>query len=150
MVISCVHSVWKLTLKLSVHLYWSLKLSRYETFLTREAFSSISQNSVIIEEAELLSLLPSPLCSNFLTPFTLAWYSAPINPPLMSSIAALFHYALISLLSPLHSSKSLSSGPAHQVNALPCRSVLGFLQPPLPAELPSKLLLKKALSWVSP
>lgn len=141
MVISCVHSVWKLKLKLSVHLYWSPELSRYKTFLTKEAFSSIPQNSAIIEEAELLSLLPSPLCSNLLThcAFHACLLFCPINPSLMSSMAALFHYTLIHLFSPLCGSKSLSPGPAHPVNALPCPSLLGLLRPPLPAGLPSEL-----------
>lgn len=86
-------------------------------------------------------LLSAPNSSP-IAPFTHARCSAPINPPLMSSIAALFRCTLTSLFSPLHSSQCLSPGTAHQANALPCRSVSGLLQPLLPAGLPSKLLLK--------
>lgn len=85
-------------------------------------------------------LLLSAPTSSPIAPFMLSCYSAPINPPLMSSIAALFHYALVPLFSPLGSSNSLFPGPAHRV--LSCWSVSGLPQPPLPAGLPSKLLLK--------
>lgn len=138
MVISCLHPAWKLTL--IVHLYWSLGLSRHETCLTRKAFSSIPPNPAIIKEPELLSMLSS-LCSNFLTHWHF-FHSAPVHPLLMSSIAALFHYAQTLLFSPRCSCKSLSPGPAHQTNALPYWPVLGLLQSPLPARLPSKLLLQ--------
>lgn len=123
-------------------------------------YPSSSQDTRLSSQRKLLVQFPKTLSSsrtlNFcpcclllsaptsapIDPFMLSCYSVPINPPFMPSIAAPLHYALIPLFSPLHSSKSLSPGPAHQATALPCRPALGLLQPPLPAGPPSKLLRK--------
>lgn len=138
MAISPVRSDWKLTLKLSVHHYCSVELFRSETSLRREAFSSIPQNSVIIEEDELLSLMPSPLCSNFLYSqlslcFSqwLLFCSHPSSPDVL-------HGCPFPLYTDFYSSLQLSVPVTRTCPA----SLLGHPQPLQPAGLPSTLLLK--------
>lgn len=144
MFVSCVHSIWKLTLELSLKLYWPLELFKYETSHRRSS-------CIQFDSPGRLSWLPSPL-----------WTSASPSPPLSPLLVFLsslpppkkkknplwcpqllpFSITLITLFSPLHSSISLSPALAYQVSVLSLLSALGLLQPLLPAGLPSVLLCK--------